>query len=103
MLLTGYTHCNWRLPTLGELRQILVGPAAVSTQTQTCTTVPCIDAGFSAVGGPATSSSRYWSASSYFANTFDAWGANFGTGLVNIFFKTSDVFVRAVRAGSCSS
>jgi hypothetical protein len=65
---------------------------------------PRIDPGFAGVGGP-TASSGYWSASSFATNPNFAWDAVFGNGIVNGDHKTfvAVFFVRAVRAGSCSS
>jgi len=116
-------HSNWRLPTISEFQSILIGPGVEflvtrasppdpnsglngTGQATTCAGPPCIDPGFAAVGGP-TSPSRYWAALSYTTNPNAAWGADFNNGTVTtrfIFFqKTNDNFVRAVRAGSCSS
>ena len=81
-------HCDWRLPNIVELQTILdcgFGP-------------PCIDPIF----GP-TSGSNYWSASTNAGNPLNVWLANFGNGgVINSGLKTGDLFVRAVRAGSCN-
>jgi hypothetical protein len=72
-------------------------------QATACAGPPCIDPDFAAVGGP-TASSFYWSASALASSPSFAWGANFIGG--NVFSnvnKALDFFVRAVRAGSCSS
>ncbi len=94
-------HCDWRLPIIGELRTILVGPYAAPGQATTCSAAPCIDPGFAAVGGP-TGSSIYWSASTDAGAPDRAWSAYFGNGLVFERNKTNFNHVRAVRAGSCN-
>ncbi|MEO1936817.1 MAG: hypothetical protein ABGX04_18740 [Myxococcales bacterium] len=55
------------------------------------------------VTGGGTASSSYWSASGFATAPNFAWNAVFGNGIVNNTFKTVGLFVRAVRAGSCSS
>ena len=100
-------YCDWRLPAIGELRTILVGQDGAPGQATTCSTDPCIDPEFSAIGG-ATASSFYWSASSSNSpSSASAWGVYFAgdlselTGPVGADRKDSGAFVRAVRAGSC--
>jgi hypothetical protein len=114
-------HTNWRLPFISELQSILVGPGVefvanadpadpnsglnATGQATTCTAAPCIDPDFAAIGGP-TASSLYWSASSFATNPNIAWVAFFNLSVVDNLIggnKTNDDFVRAVRAGSCSS
>lgn len=96
-------HCGWALPKISELQTILIGPDAAPGQADTCSSDPCIDPDFAAVGGP-TASANYWSASSVAGLPSIAWRANFNLGLVfnNTVFKTSGLYVRAVRAGSCN-
>jgi hypothetical protein len=94
-------RCDWRLPEIAEFQTILVGPGAAPGQPDTCSSPPCIDPEFTAVGGP-TASSFYWSASAVADNPLNAWSAYFGDGTVYMYYgKTFDVYVRAVRAGSC--
>ena len=112
-------HADWRLPIISELQSILVeaGVTGVSTsvdpidpamgtnptgQATTCAGPPCIDPGFAAVGGP-TALSGYWSTSSDVTFPSGAWNAGFFDGREVIGSKGGDSFVRAVRAGSCSS
>jgi hypothetical protein len=94
-------HCDWRLPVITELTTILVGPGAAGGQSSTCLSLPCVDPGFAAVGGP-TVSSFYWPASFLAANPGLVWLAGFGTGGVSLGSTTFGLFVRAVRAGSCN-
>ena len=117
-------HTDWRLPIISELQSILVGlgvdtvaiaepadPASgqnAAGQATTCGGPPCIDSGFSIVGGPTgwglhPRSVNHWSASSFASAPDFAWDAGFGNGLLGGNSKTEVNFVRAVRAGSCSS
>jgi hypothetical protein len=120
-------HTDWRLPFISELQSILVGSGVTTVSTDvdpadpamgtnptgqatTCAAAPCIDPSFAAVGGPTFHSfhslvSLYWSASAFAPDPGGAWYANFFSGFVggNGFNKTFPAFVRAVRAGSCSS
>jgi len=81
-------HCDWRIPTIGELRSI-------ATPFPTCTVAPCIAAGFP---GP-TQASNYWSSSSDAKITTAAWSDFFVNGFVDTFFKTNVFHARAVRGG----
>jgi len=94
-------HCDWQLPKISELQTILIGPDAAPGQAPTCSTPPCIDPGFAAVGGP-TASSYYWSASTSAGGPGFAWFARFDDGTVGDPLKTFGTYVRAVRAGSCN-
>jgi Protein of unknown function (DUF1566) len=77
-------HCDWRIPTLAELKTIV-----------SCTTVPCIDSIF----GP-TQASSYWSSTSYAGSPADARGVDFsGDGFVGAGSGSDSNFVRAVRGG----
>ncbi|MCH2169383.1 DUF1566 domain-containing protein [Myxococcota bacterium] len=93
-------HCDWRLPTLRELRSILIGPRALKIQPNKCPEPPCIDAGFAAIGGP-TASMVYWS-SDPASVPQNGRGAMFKNGLTtNAYKKSFDCYVRAVRRGGC--
>jgi hypothetical protein len=123
-------HTDWRLPTVGELQSILVGPGVVEVvsedpesgknttgqSTNVCQAdPPCIDAGFTAVGG-ATAPSNYWSStvpesappSQPEKNAFVAKFSNGGITPARKFETRTtpampvDAFVRAVRVGECT-
>jgi hypothetical protein len=96
-------NCDWRLPTVAELRTIMIGTDAAPGQATTCSAIerPCIDPDFAAVGGN-TYSLAYWSASTDAGNPDDAWLANFYNGGVGIQFKEMGYPIHAVRAGSCN-
>jgi hypothetical protein len=87
-------HCDWRLPTIQELKTIFDLTAAGCGSGS-----PCIDPIF----GP-TVADTYWSATTHVSFPDDAWFVGFGNGIVNGIVnsvgKGSDVSVRAVRAGS---
>lgn len=85
-------HCDWRLPTIAELRTILLGPAP-------CTTSSCIDED---VFGPTASvPSLYWSATSSSSSAAFAWVVIFPNGVGNFpLEKAAELLhVRAVRGG----
>jgi len=87
-------HCDWRLPTVVELRTILLASAPGCGSGS-----PCIDPVFGATQPAAT-----WSSTLEFAlfGPFDAWYVNFdfAASSVNGTLKTSLLFVRAVRTAS---
>jgi hypothetical protein len=94
-------HCDWELPEISELQTILIGLNAAPGQATICSSAPCIDPGFAAIGGP-TASWLHWSAFSLAGTPNYAWYAFFGSGGgVGITAKISDISVRAVRTGSC--
>jgi hypothetical protein len=82
-------HCDWRLPTVGELRGI-VDLSATGCGSGS----PCIDPIF----GP-TQSSGYWSATAYQFGPHNAWSVYFQDGGVSNPNKGNGYYVRAVRGG----
>ena len=81
-------HCDWRIPTISELRSILVPPPC---------TGPCIAAGF-----PGETQAGGYRSSTTNANVLNgAWSAFFNLGVVsnNAFAKSVFLFARAVRGG----
>ena len=79
-------HCDWRIPTVSELRSI-------STFYTGCTTTPCIDPAF----GP-TQASYYWSSSSLAGNPNFAWDVYFGNAGVSNNYTVTFLAARAVRS-----
>ena len=86
-------YCEWRLPTIVELRTIMDCSAGT----------PCIDPIFGPLGP--TELSTYLSASTSSTNSNFTWVAHFNRGLLDRSSSSAnkivDGFVRAVRAGSC--
>ena len=100
--------CDWRAPSIPELQSILIGPDAAPGQVDTCTSAPCIDSDFAAVGGP-TALSVYWSTSSYYDSDLSdesfLWTADFASGTIVPSAGNGprhEAFLRMVRTGSCN-
>jgi hypothetical protein len=81
-------YCDWRIPTISELRSILLAPVPG------CPVNPCIDAIF----GP-TQLSVYWSSSSLASYPVYVWFVGFVIGNVGFGSKGSGEPARAVRSG----
>jgi hypothetical protein len=81
-------HCDWQIPTIGELRSIVSAPFP------TCTSGPCIDPTF----GP-TQALAYWSSSALLSNPVEAYYIYFFNGNVNLTGKGGSLYARAVRGG----
>jgi len=83
-------HCDWRLPTIVELQDIVDATQGFCSGGSGA----CIDPAFGA-----TQASSYWSATTFASNPAYAWIAFFFVGSVNDIFKTDGLYVRAVRGG----
>jgi hypothetical protein len=81
-------HCDWRIPTVGELRSILLTPFP------NCPVFPCIDPIF----GP-TQGAIYGSSSVFLSNPNSVWRVNFFAGQVGDASKDWPFYTRAVRGG----
>jgi hypothetical protein len=81
-------HCDWRLPTVGELATIrdLSTPMCFGN-------FPCLD---QTIFGP--TQLRYWSASTLPGNTRNAWGHFTYLSQTTLPFKSEAIAVRAVRS-----
>lgn len=82
-------HCDWRLPTLEDLRTILQGVFP------NCNASPCIHPEFDpGVEG------YYWTISSVSQNTNNAWRVDMSDGGIAAHVKTQSSLARAVRGGN---
>lgn len=85
-------YCDWRIPTIGELRSILTAqyPAACPAPGP-----PCID---QTKFGP-TPAASYWSSSSLASDPSNAWLVHFRNGVLGYVNKGNTLYTRAVRSG----
>ena len=89
---------DWRIPNAKELQSIVdygrfnlaVDPAFNNNLAPGCTVLDC---------SATASSTFYWSATTFAANSGHAWGVFLGNGSVFTFNKGGPFFVRAVRGG----
>jgi hypothetical protein len=81
-------HCDWRLPSVGELRTILL------VQFPPCNATPCID---QSIFGP-TAYPIYWSSTTWAASSDITWAVDIDDGTVSISAKEQGSAVRAVRS-----
>jgi len=86
-------HCDWRLPSIVELRSILLAPYP-------CSISPCIDSTF----GPTATASYYGSSTSVGSDPTTSttiWNVHFSNGAVDNFdsYKAAQHSARAVRGG----
>jgi hypothetical protein len=82
-------HCDWRIPTIVELRSIL------SAQYPNCASSPCIDPTF---GPTQAQAAGYWSSSSLASSPGFAWFVLFSDGRFG-FSEGNGGYARAVRGG----
>lgn len=83
-------HCDWRLPTVEELRAILDTREGFPRCTRNpCTTIPGL-----------TASTLHWTSSTYATRAGLAWHVYFDGGIVDYGWKGHALSVRAVRGGS---
>jgi hypothetical protein len=82
-------HCDWRIPTIGELRGILDGSVPGCGSGGPCTTIP-----------GSTIPNFYWSSSTYAPIPQGAWNIAFGNDAAYADMKNNYNYVRAVRGGS---
>jgi hypothetical protein len=81
-------HCDWRLPTIAELKTILLEPFP-------CGTSPCVDP----VLAPNEPGS-YWSGTTNGSAPVGVWYVFFVDGTALLGHKTNSLFARAVRGGA---
>jgi hypothetical protein len=91
-------HCDWRLPSIVELKSIFDRDRAAGCATGEKLGLPCIDPAF----GP-TQPDNYWSATTRKQATASARGVDFGdSNITRLQNKKYGTFVRAVRS-DCQS
>ncbi|MBI1815598.1 MAG: DUF1566 domain-containing protein [Deltaproteobacteria bacterium] len=83
-------HNDWRLPTLEELRTLLIAVPP-------CTAEPCATAAWPR---NQTASAGYWSSTTFSVDKTRAWAVSFRDGDIYTAEKRDTLHVRAVRRGS---
>ena len=82
-------HCDWRIPTMGELRTILLA------QYPNCSSSPCLDPAF----GP-TVATFFWSSTTSWPDQSIGWLLSFDNGALFADYKNFGNKARAVRGGT---
>ena len=91
-------RCDWRLPSVVELKSIFDRDRAAGCATGKTLGLPCIDPAF----GP-TQADSYWSATTRNDSTYVTRNVNFGdSNITSLQRKTDGAYVRAVRS-DCQS
>ncbi|MGH6835393.1 MAG: DUF1566 domain-containing protein [Methylocella sp.] len=91
-------HCDWRLPSVVELKSIFDRDRAAGCATGKTLGLPCINPAF----GP-TQADSYWSATSRIDSTYVTRNVDFGdSNIIGLQRKTDGAYVRAVRS-DCQS
>ncbi len=83
-------HCDWRIPSIGELRSILPAPYPACSN-------PCTPP--DPLFGPTEAFLFYWSSSTVASLPGGAWLVSFGDGDVADLSKVNNFYGRAVRGG----
>lgn len=91
-------YCDWRLPTREELQELVMS-AETPPMIDPIFKAPCTP-GCSVTSCSCTLADGYLSASTWSTNPAQVWHQSFGNGNPSQFWKTTALYVRAVRRGS---